>query len=213
VLAVANGVVRVAQQPIAKDKKDKKKPAAGQPIVLHWGGVVAIEHRLPNDQFVTTVYGHLDSKLLVSTGDVVKAGQPIGTIGATRVNGGYKPHLHFGVRDGRMLEKGRPFLAMDLNGEQMLLKVDEVTEEQVLLTGSENLPDRFQMAVNEKMFEFHNEQGKITTSIEILQHLQPIGFQIVGYGLSTDGWIDPVRFLQNPLAAAEDEKTSGLSDQ
>jgi hypothetical protein len=129
------------------------------------------------------------------------------------VNGGYKPHLHFGVRSGRMLEKGRPFLAMDLSGEQVLLKVNDVTKEQVLLTGSENLPERFQMAVNDKMFEFQSEQGKITTSIDILQHVQPIGFQIVGYGLSTDGWIDPVRFMQNPLAAVEGEKSSGQSDQ
>lgn len=208
VLAVANGVVRVSQQPVPKSKK---KPPKGQPHVLHWGGVVAIEHHLANDEYVTTVYGHLDSKLLVSQGEIVRAGQPIGTIGATRVNGGYKPHLHFGVRSGRMLEKGRPFIAANITGAPALLKIDEVTDGQVTLTGGENLPERFQLTWNDKSFDFQSEQGRATTSSEILQHFQPIGFQIVGYGLSTDGWLDPVRFLQNPLEVSAAEPNDPLS--
>jgi murein DD-endopeptidase MepM/ murein hydrolase activator NlpD len=101
---------------------------------LHRGGVVAIEHRLATDEYVTTVYSHLDSKLLVSQGDIVRKGQPIGTIGATRVNGGYKPHLHFGVRRGRILEKGRPFIAVNVTGTPALFKIDDVTKENITLT-------------------------------------------------------------------------------
>jgi hypothetical protein len=55
------------------------------------------------------------------------------------------------------------------------------------------------MTWNDKSFDFENNQGKATTSREILQHFQPLDFQIVGYGLSTEGWLDPFQFLQNPL--------------
>jgi murein DD-endopeptidase MepM/ murein hydrolase activator NlpD len=207
VVSVANGLVRVAQQPVPRSKKKQPK---GQPKVLHWGGVVAIEHKTASDTYVTTVYGHLDSKLLVSLGDIVRAGQPIGTIGNTRVNGGYKPHLHFGVRRGRMLEKGQPFIACNITGTPALLKIGEVTEEQVTLTGGENLPERFQLKSNDKAFDFRNEQGKVTTTSEILQHFQPLGFQIVGYGLSTEGWLDPVQFLRNPLEVLASESNAPL---
>jgi murein DD-endopeptidase MepM/ murein hydrolase activator NlpD len=193
VVAVANGVVRVAQQPAKKEQK-QKKPAA----VMEWGGVVAVEHRLPDDTYVTTIYGHLDPKLLVSRGDTVRANQPLGTIGATRVNGGYKPHLHFGVRDGRMAESGRALVQVNVNGQVATLKIREVTEESVLLTGAEELPDRVNIFVQDKTFELRKLDENFQVSADILWYVQPPDFSIVGYGLSTDGWRDPIAFLRDP---------------
>ena len=199
VMAVSDGVVRVVQQPQLKDRKSKeKKTVQNQAPVLHWGGVVAIEHRLPDGRYVTSVYGHLDQKLLVSTGDVVKSGQPIGTIGNTRVNGGYKPHLHFGVRDGRMAEKGRELIPININGQNAILKIHDITEERLLVTGAEELPQRFNLSVGDKTFEVQNRGGTAQVLADILWHIQPPSFAIVGYGLSVEGWRDPVQFLRDP---------------
>ncbi len=96
VFAVANGVVRISQGPPKVDDKKKQKPAAK----LEWGNVIVLEHRLSDDKYATTIYGHLANERLVKAGDVVRAGQQIGAIGTTHVNGGYKPHLHLGVREG-----------------------------------------------------------------------------------------------------------------
>jgi murein DD-endopeptidase MepM/ murein hydrolase activator NlpD len=56
-----------------------------------WGLVVTIAHR----RGVRTMYAHL-SRALVALGERVRAGQPIGRIGATGHATG--PHLHFEVR-------------------------------------------------------------------------------------------------------------------
>jgi murein DD-endopeptidase MepM/ murein hydrolase activator NlpD len=83
--AIADGLVRMVQG------------AGGD-----WGFLVAIEHRLPDGRYLVSVYGHLAFDVLVRPGDVVKAGQRIGTQGlSTSVeNGGYGAHLHFGLGDG-----------------------------------------------------------------------------------------------------------------
>jgi murein DD-endopeptidase MepM/ murein hydrolase activator NlpD len=67
-----------------------------------WGFLVAIEHRLEDGRYLTSTYGHLAFDILVKPGDVVKAGQRIGTLGlSTSVeNGGYGAHIHFGLGDG-----------------------------------------------------------------------------------------------------------------
>jgi murein DD-endopeptidase MepM/ murein hydrolase activator NlpD len=85
IYAITDGVVRMVQG------------AGGD-----WGFLVAIEHRLPDGRYLTTVYGHMGFDVLVRPGDVVKPGQKIGTQGlSTSVeNGGYGAHLHFGLGDG-----------------------------------------------------------------------------------------------------------------
>lgn len=85
IYAVANGVVRMVQG------------AGGD-----WGFLVAIEHRLPDGRYLTSVYGHCGFDLLVRTGDVVACGQRIASQGlsCSIENGGYGGHLHFGLGDG-----------------------------------------------------------------------------------------------------------------
>lgn len=69
------------------------------------GNMVYINHGAG----LVTAYFHL-SKQLVSEGDTVEAGTPIGLVGATgRVTG---PHLHWLVRYGRISVDGRSLLAV-----------------------------------------------------------------------------------------------------
>jgi murein DD-endopeptidase MepM/ murein hydrolase activator NlpD len=83
--AIANGIVRMEQG------------AGGD-----WGFLIALEHRLPNGEYVMSVYGHAGFDLLVKPGDVVKKGQAIATVGMSCAveNGGYGAHLHFGISQG-----------------------------------------------------------------------------------------------------------------
>lgn len=83
------------------DNADRLRPGD-----LAWGNFIAIEHRFDTDQYFTTLYGHLGNDRKVKAGDIVQAGQMIATIGRqhARINGGYEPHLHFGVRQGRNAE-------------------------------------------------------------------------------------------------------------
>lgn len=83
--AIADGVVRMVQG------------AGGD-----WGFLVSIEHRLPDGRYLMSVYGHSGFDVLVKPGDVVRAGQRIGTQGlsCSVENGGYGAHLHFGLGDG-----------------------------------------------------------------------------------------------------------------
>jgi murein DD-endopeptidase MepM/ murein hydrolase activator NlpD len=166
---------------------------------MAWGGVVAVEHRLPDDSFVTTVYGHLDTKLLVALGDIVQTGQPIGAIGSKRVNGGYLPHLHFGVRTGRIVEKVRALMPVSVGGRITTLRIQDFTEERLVLTGGGELPDRLRLDVAGKDFELQKRNDAVEVAANILWHIQPPDFAIVGYGLSTEGWLDPVAFLRDPL--------------
>jgi murein DD-endopeptidase MepM/ murein hydrolase activator NlpD len=65
-----------------------------------WGNVVLIRYayrdpRSGQVKFCDALYGHLD-RMMVRTGQVVKRGQQVGTIGTNR--GMYSAHLHFEIR-------------------------------------------------------------------------------------------------------------------
>jgi hypothetical protein len=208
VFAVANGVVRISEGPPIEEKKAKsrtdakadgttKSGAKGKsPVVLSWGNLVVVEHRLPDGKYATTVYGHLANERLVKAGDIVRVGQPIGTIGTARVNGGYKPHLHFGVRPGRMVEAGRKLIDMNFNGRRLALTIVEVGEDKLLLSGGEELPERVGIAFGDETFELVRRDGKTEAPLALLTKFQPTGFPIVGYALSVEGWEDPTMFLR-----------------
>jgi murein DD-endopeptidase MepM/ murein hydrolase activator NlpD len=65
-----------------------------------YGNYTCIDHGRADRQRLSTCYGH-QSKLLVSPGQRIRAGQVIGLVGSTGASTG--PHLHFEVRLG-----GRP---------------------------------------------------------------------------------------------------------
>ena len=65
-----------------------------------WGNVVLIRHAYRDPasgqvKFIDSLYGHLD-KIMVKTGQGVKRGQQVGTIGSNF--GMYPAHLHFEMR-------------------------------------------------------------------------------------------------------------------
>jgi hypothetical protein len=167
---------------------------------MEWGNLIVLEHRLPDESYVTTVYGHLADARLVQVGDVVRAGQQIGTIGTTRVNGGYKPHLHFGVRQGRMAEVGRTLLVLTVGGKQVPLRIAELREDVVVFAAAADLPERLQLAIDGQKFEIARRGDKPEVTSAILSYVQSPEFAIVGYGVSAEGWRDPTAFLKEHRA-------------
>lgn len=88
---------------------------AGVPS-LDWGKMVLIAHRLPEGDelgpVVQTMYAHLHS-VSVRTGQVVRRGEPIGTVG-TAPSANFA-HLHFEVRVGPYVNPGQGYADTALN--------------------------------------------------------------------------------------------------
>jgi len=71
-----------------------------------YGGVVVIEHYLPNGHYATSVYGHLRRSSLRGTGHV-KKGEKIGALGDRgEIGGDWGPHLHFQIKRGKCISFG-----------------------------------------------------------------------------------------------------------
>lgn len=66
----------------------------------NYGPTIILEHDMGERTFYT-LYGHLTRQCLkkLSFGQIVEAGDKIGTVGSSKVNGEYAPHLHFQVID------------------------------------------------------------------------------------------------------------------
>ena len=156
VYVIANGVVRISMGPKPFSDRpgaggDQKKSveyadaatsgdvgkASGKavapklPLGTGWGNLLVIEHQYGNGFYATSIYGHL-AKRLVSVGDIVQAGQVIGTVGKKGIeNGGYEPHLHFAVREGRMWEPGAVLTKLNANGTSAPLKMVSLREDEI----------------------------------------------------------------------------------
>ncbi len=81
-----------------------------------WGNVVLIRHAYRDPEsgqvkFIDSLYGHLD-KMMVKTGQNVKRGQQVGTIGTNR--GMYPAHLHFEMRHNITIGMARNGVPSDL---------------------------------------------------------------------------------------------------
>jgi len=83
VLAALNGVIHSFKNNIAYGD---------------YGPTIILEHRIDGITFFT-LYGHLslDSITNIKVGTEVKAGEIIGYLGTSEVNGDYPPHLHFQI--------------------------------------------------------------------------------------------------------------------
>ncbi|MEL7833993.1 peptidoglycan DD-metalloendopeptidase family protein [Fodinibius sp. Rm-B-1B1-1] len=112
---------------------------AGNPVYSFWDGKVAymqdndqagdygptivIEYQL-KDQVLYTLYGHLAREALdrVTIGQKVKKAQQIATLGASEVNGGWVPHLHFQLSVEDPGEADMPGVVAPANREKALEK-------------------------------------------------------------------------------------------
>jgi murein DD-endopeptidase MepM/ murein hydrolase activator NlpD len=204
VYAVANGVVRIASGPSLRDETAKKEAAkkAGnaangkQPPMLSWGNLIVIEHKIGDDKYFTSVYGHLAHVKFVAAGDVVQAGQMIGTIGRPGIeNGGYKPHLHFAIREGRKAEVGSEILSMIVNGQKKSIKLKALDEQEIEVEADENIPANLKLRFGKREFALTRRDGKHYLPNAALNFAQRPDFAIVGYGLDTKGWRNPTEFL------------------
>ena len=205
VFAVAAGVVRISSGPAPKPEKDGARQERGP--TLAWGNLIAIEHRTAKEgEFFTTIYGHLGADRLVKVGDVVEVGTRIGEIGrqSPLVNGGYKPHLHFGVREGRFAETGMTLFRLATAGGRSPVRLARLGEEEIELEVPEaTTPRIIRVTLQGEEFSLAARDGKFFLPAKILWRTRRSDFPIVGYGLSTDGWRDPVAFLRERHADAQ----------
>jgi murein DD-endopeptidase MepM/ murein hydrolase activator NlpD len=209
VYAIANGVVRIAAGPSLREetakkeaaKKDGKTAAGKQPPMLSWGNLIVIEHRLGDDKYITSVYGHLAYVKFVVVGDVVQAGQMIGTIGRPGIeNGGYKPHLHFAIREGRKVEVGSEIFPSMVSGKKTSIKVTALDEQEIEVEIDESISANFKIRFGDQEFVLTERAGKHFLANTALHYVQRPDFAIVGYGLNTKGWRDPTEFLMEMRA-------------
>ncbi|MEU5940881.1 M23 family metallopeptidase [Micromonospora sp. NPDC047548] len=73
------------------------RPLSGAGWYGGYGNYTCIDHGRPDGQRLSTCYGH-QSRLRVSPGQRVRAGQVVGLVGSTGASTG--PHLHFEARLG-----------------------------------------------------------------------------------------------------------------
>ena len=66
---------------------------------LDYGPTLILQHEPEDGLVFWTLYGHLseDSLLGLEEGDPIAAGEKIAELGASDVNGGWSPHLHFQI--------------------------------------------------------------------------------------------------------------------
>jgi 4-aminobutyrate aminotransferase-like enzyme/Ser/Thr protein kinase RdoA (MazF antagonist) len=72
---------------------------AYNPAPLDYGHVIILEHRTPDGAAFHTLYGHLSAESLegLSVGKPIAQGEKIASLGSSRENGGWTPHLHFQI--------------------------------------------------------------------------------------------------------------------
>ena len=94
---------------------------AGTVTSAGYNGGYGYEITIKHDDGTEMIYAH-SRRLLVKTGDVVKAGQPIGTVGNTGFS--YGTHLHLEMHvDG---EPTDPIPALRAHGVDIKLKMESV---------------------------------------------------------------------------------------
>jgi murein DD-endopeptidase MepM/ murein hydrolase activator NlpD len=201
VFAMGAGVVRVSQGPLPTEQKKSEKNAPAKeslPAPMPWGNVVMIEHRLPSGEFFMSIYGHLDTNRRVDMGDVVKAGQHLGNIGRRnpRINGGYDPHLHFGVREGRMIREGIVLFRTSYLGQTYDVKIASFDEDRVQLALPTDRPKHLTFRLGDEKLTVEEHDGKPCLPAKILWRTRDSELSLAGYALSTKGWRDPIAFLR-----------------
>jgi murein DD-endopeptidase MepM/ murein hydrolase activator NlpD len=219
VYAIADGIVRISEGPApertkkasaqevdsAKPKSEARDEPRGNNLTLAWGNLIVVEHRIAETVFATSIYGHLASERFVKAGEMVKARQVIGTIGKMGIeNGGYRPHLHLGLREGRMFQPGSVLCELVIDGKPVSIKIVALHEDEIELKSDVEIPPNQTIFQNgKKVATIVDRDGKKWLPTSTLKEFRQHDFAIVGYGLTTRGWLDPTAFLKKALSDAK----------
>ncbi|MCA8997290.1 MAG: peptidoglycan DD-metalloendopeptidase family protein [Planctomycetaceae bacterium] len=205
VYAVANGVVRMSMPSIRKElAKQGIRLAAGRGP-MDFGNFILIEHKTPDQQVFNSFYAHLGDERFVQVGDIVTAGQRIGSIGrkSVVVNGGYDPHLHFGMRTGQIGKPGQDAFGFVIGGKPVIAKLISVDEAMMKLSLSSELPGdlKFQVGRPGDMREVRlvKKEDHYELPSWFLCGMMPRSkeMHIAGYTPTIEGWFDPIQFLKD----------------
>lgn len=199
--AVAAGVVRLSADPPAVPQGTDAGDASPRRRQLReWGSTVIIEHRLPDGEYLTTLSAHLGLDRHVRTGDIVAAGQQIGTIGPNRadVNGGFEPHLHFGLRRGRIAESGATLFTLTRGGQTVTVTLDEAGEDTTIVRFSEGASplDGVALLDDGTLYVDRREDGRYLLPSWLMWQTIPPETRLAGYAPDLEGWLDPTLFLR-----------------
>lgn len=156
-----------------------------------WGFLIVIEHKLKNEEYLCSVYGHLSKEIYLKAGDIVKKGDKIGTIGLSYSieNGGYGAHVHFGISKGRWLKSKYNHarnISIVYDNKERKVKEYKITEEGVELIFEGGI--KIKLSDNLTRNQKRPQKG-------ISNHL----FWLKGYEFSRDVdrlWLDPQEFLK-----------------
>jgi murein DD-endopeptidase MepM/ murein hydrolase activator NlpD len=197
VFAVANGVVRRSvpgvRQVNAKLKLHRDLPAGP----VDYGNLIIIEHRTVDNEYFLTLYAHLGDDRVVRAGDIVTAGQVIGTIGrdAGIVNGGYRPHCHFAVHDGRWLESGQKLMTLHANDTDAVVRVAELGEKESRVTITPAITNGQLTSESGDTVYFRRDGDQyLMPSFPLWTLAGPS--RMPGYSTSLKGFRDPIQFLK-----------------
>ncbi|HEY7687143.1 MAG TPA: phosphotransferase, partial [Dongiaceae bacterium] len=129
-----------AETPIHAPLAGRVVSVVDNAIAYDYGPTVILEHRAGADgPAFYTLYGHLSRRTLglVTAGQDVRAGQPIGFIGDPQVNGGWAPHVHVQIMTDLMGKSGNfegagepsrwPIWRSICPDTNLLLKLEEAT--------------------------------------------------------------------------------------
>jgi murein DD-endopeptidase MepM/ murein hydrolase activator NlpD len=198
VFAIADGVVRTSAPGMRVQLAERGiRMAIRGPA--DYGNVIIIEHQVDDRSYVS-LYGHLSDERLVRQGDVVIAGQQIGSIGRNdaRVNGGYDPHLHFAVSDGPCVRAGAEVVKLAVNGEPVRVMLSGLEETRMRVDLSRDLP-RLTLQFGEETKATLDREGEECFLPAWLAWDMPSRARSEGYTNNIEGFHDPIAFVREHL--------------
>jgi len=108
--------------------------------------------------------------------------------------------LHFGVRKGRKVAQGMKLAEIIVNGERRPVTIVELGEDRIQIDLPASVPDGFALRVSNATIRLTKQGDKSYLPSRFLWSLPAADFQIIGYDLKTDDFLDPVAFLQQQRA-------------
>jgi len=80
------------------------------------------------------------------------------------------------------------------------LAITAIRGDAIVLSGAKDLAEQLTMGADGRTFHLKKDGDTAEVDAAILSYLPSPDFMIVGYGLTMDGWLDPVAFLRAQVA-------------